>query len=209
MVTADAPTLPLPDEVLEVPLDGLPEAHVRISFGGGELRIHPAQPGMLVSGTFRGGVIQRRVDRGRIELEPVMDAGRFLTWGPHHWNVGLTAEIPVDLRVDVGANRSTIDLSSLHVRRLDLQTGASETHIRLPERGRTTAHVSCGLASVDIEVPTGVAARINGRIALGSTLVDESRFQQVGSGWMSPDYATALNRVDLSIDGGLGSLRVS
>jgi hypothetical protein len=127
---------------------------------------------------------------------------------PLHWNVGLTSEIPVSLELHTGANRSSIDLSALRLRRLDLHTGASETRVRLPGSGATEVHVEAGLAALTIEVPQGVAARVKSRVALGSATVDESRFPRAMDGWMSPDYDANPNRVDIDVVGGLDSIRV-
>jgi hypothetical protein len=45
-------------------------------------------------------------------------------------------------------------------------------------------------------------------MVLGSVQVDEFRFPQVAGGYESPVYATATNRVDIDVQGGVGSLRV-
>jgi hypothetical protein len=194
---------------LALPLDGLTAAEVRLRFGGGELRVGEATPGMLVSGTFEGGVrVRNRLRRGRVELRTY--AGSMPFWGgtPLRWDVGITSQIPVDLRLDAGASRSNIDLTALHVRQLELHTGASETNVRLPASGSITFRVETGVAAVSIEVPDGVAARIRSRMTLGSTSVDESRFPRALDGWQSADYETAPNRVDMDLEGGLGSIRV-
>lgn len=202
-------TTPTSNETLAVPLDGLLEVEVRLGFGGGELTIGQAQPGMLISGTFEGGVTQKSNGRGRIELEPVNPGRTFVTYGPVHWEVGVTGAIPVDLRLDTGGNRATIDLTALRIRRLEFHTGASETNLRLPAAGQTSVRVACGFASVNVEVPQGVAARIRGTVSLGSTNVDETRFPRLIDCWASADYETALDRVDIAIEGGFGSVRVA
>lgn len=197
-----------PIETLSIPIDGLVEAAVRLGFGGGELILHKADPGVLVGGTFEGGVVHRTPRPGILELEPINPPRPLLTWQPVHWDVGLTSEIPVDLRLDTGANRSTIDLSALHVRRLELHTGASDTTVRLPAQGETAARIECGFAQVTVEVPAGVAAWIKGRMAIGATKVDETRFPREPDGWKSPGYETAVNRVYLEIDGAFGAVLV-
>ena len=45
-------------------------------------------------------------------------------------------------------------------------------------------------------------------MAIGSTQVDETRFPRSASGYESPDYGTATNRVDIDASGGVGSLKV-
>lgn len=198
-----------PRETLAVPLAGVDAASVRISFGAGELTIRPAAAGMLVDGTCRGGVKVRTAGRGQVELSQDLEHGMPWFDRASAWDVGLTAEVPLDLRLDTGAYRGRIDLGALRVAHLELHTGASETHVRLPAAaGMTTVRTESGAASLVLEVPPGVAARIRSRMALGSTSVDEARFPRVGDGWESPDYASASDRIDIDAQGGVGSLRV-
>ena len=65
------------------------------------------------------------------------------------------------------------------------------------------------MAGVRLEVPPSVAARIQGRLALGSVKVDEARFPRGASGWASPDFEVAQHRVDITVEGGLGSVKVT
>ncbi len=65
------------------------------------------------------------------------------------------------------------------------------------------------MASLILEVPQGVAARIVTRVALGSRQIDEGRFPRVGDLYQSLDYATCANRVDIDVEGGVGSVRVT
>ena len=146
---------------------------------------------------------------GTLELE--QDTRYGLPWLDRRsdWNVGLTAEVPLDLKVDAGASRAVLDLHDLRVRLLELQTGASETRILLPRAaGATTVRAQAGAAALTIEVPDGVAARIRTRMALGSAQIDPTRFPASSGGYESPDYATAANRADIDVGGGVGSLRI-
>lgn len=198
-----------PVEALTVPLDGVPAAGIRIQFGAGTLRVGRAAAGNLVDGRFEGGVDHRPAGPGRLEL--TQDTTYGLPWLDHgsDWAVGVTGEVPLDLRIEAGASRTELDLEAVRLRRLDLQTGASETRVRLPRAaGATEVRAETGAASLVVEIPTGVAARIRSRMALGSSQVDETRFPRTGDGYASPDYATAANRVDIDVQGGVGSVRV-
>ena len=195
-------------EMVNIPLGALTSAEIRLRFGGGELHVGPATPGMLVSGSFEGGVVQRQLGPGRIELKPHDSGAAFWSGATLRWDVGLAAEIPVDLRLDTGANRSHVDLSALRIRRLELHTGASETTVQLPASGAVSARVEAGLASVTLIVPAGVAARVASQMAIGSTHVDESRFPRSMDGWASSDYESATNRIEITVSGGIGSVRV-
>ena len=209
LIGAIVPGGPRLEEALAIPLGGVQAAAVRVSFGAGTIATRLAAPGNLVDGEFRGGVAQRVEGPGRVVLS--QDTTHGLPWLDREsaWVLGLTGEVPLDLRLDIGAARSTLDLTDLQVRRLELHTGASETRVRLPRAaGSTEVRTESGAASLTLEVPAGVAARIRSRMAIGTSQIDEARFPRVGDLYQSADYATATNRVDIDAQGGVGSLRV-
>jgi LiaI-LiaF-like transmembrane region len=196
-------------EHLALPLAGASSASVRLRFGAGTLAVGRAASGSLVDGVFEGGVAHRVRGQGDVELEP--DPAWRWAWfdRPLDWRVGLTGEAPLDLRVESGAARAELDLSDLQLRSLRLETGASETQVRLPRAaGETRVRAEAGAAQVTFEVPANVAARIRSRVALGSTQVDSVRFPRSGDGYESADFAGAANRVEIELSGGVGSFRV-
>ena len=73
--------------------------------------------------------------------------------------------------------------------------------------GFTRVDAEGGAAAIRFRVPDGVAARIRSSIALGSSDVDAVRFPRnaAGSGWESPDFETAANRVEIEVRGGSGA----
>jgi hypothetical protein len=198
-----------PEETLTIPLGGAQQATVRIRYGGGSITAGPAAPGALVDGQFRGGVLHREPGPGTVEIE--QDTRYGVPWLSHDatWAIGLTREVPLDLRIEGGASQGRLDLRELLLRRLELKTGASGTTVVLPRAaGVTDVRADAGAASLTFVVPAGVAARIRSKVGFGSSQVDETRFPRMGDGFQSLDYATAENRVDLDITGGVGSVRV-
>lgn len=197
-------------ETLNLPLPSVEEARVRLGFGGGSLTVDRAPTGVFVAGTFSSGVSVKERGPGDIELVPESSGGAWFPWdGALEWRVGLTGEIPLTLRVDGGAYRGSLDLSDLLVRSLEIRTGASETRVTLPRAaGTTTVRTESGAASLSLTVPEGVAAHVRSKMALGNVTVNETRFPRASDGWASPDYETAGNRVEISVEGGVGSVRV-
>ncbi len=211
-------TAPIPEhlaipESLAIPLDGAADAEVMVTFGAGHLRIGAAAPGMLVDGDCAGGVkVERAGGPGRARLSPPAPPSGW-TWdrAPYAWTVGVTAEVPLRLRVETGAADAALDLSSLRLAELRLRTGASDTSVTLPAAaGVTRVDAEGGAASIRFRVPDGVAARVRTSVALGSTDVDTVRFPRIpaGGGWESPDFASAVNRVEIEVRGGIGSVAV-
>jgi hypothetical protein len=198
-----------PHETLQIPLDGVSQAAVRLQFGAGTLRMGRAPAGLLIDGTFPGGATRTTSGPGQVEL--AQDTTYGLPWLDHDatWTVGVTGEVPLDLRLDTGATKTVLDLRDTLLRRLELHTGASDTRVILPAAaGATAVKAEAGAASLVIEVPSGVAARIRTSMAVGSSQVDTVRFPRSLDGYESPDYATATNRVEIDVSGGVGSTKI-
>jgi hypothetical protein len=200
-------------ERLAVPLEGAGDAEVMVTFGAGHLRLGAAGPGLLVDGEYAGGVkVERGGGPGRVRLSPPSPPAGW-TWdsAPYTWTMGVTAEVPLRLRVESGAADAQLDLSTLRLAELRLRTGASDTSVTLPAAaGMTRVDAEGGAASIRFRVPDGVAARVRSSIALGSSDVDLVRFPRnaAGGGWESPDFETAANRVEIHVRGGIGSVSV-
>ena len=204
---------PTPSGRLAIPLDGAADAEVMVTFGAGHLHLASAAPGMLVDGTFEGGVsVERGGGPGRVRLSPPAPPATW-SWNraPYTWTMGVSGEVPLHLRVETGAADAELDLSDLRLADLRLRTGASETRVTLPTAGGSTrVDAEGGAAAIRFRVPDGVAARIRTSMALGSTDVDAVRFPRAstGGGWESPDFGTAANRVEIEVRGGIGSVSV-
>lgn len=193
---------------LDAPAAG--RAEVVLRFGAGQLRVGPGSSGKLVEGDFVGGVAWKQPSPERVELSPDMDRG-FWPWSGERldWEVRLSPDVVLDLRIEGGASRSELDLRGLQVRRLDLRTGASQTTVTLPERGATSVSADAGAAQLVFSVPAGVAARIRSQMVVGSTEIDQGRFPRTGSGrYESADFATNPNRVEIEVRGGMGNVRI-
>lgn len=205
-------------EEATIPLEGATQARVWIKHGAGRLRVdYSAGPGELVAGTFGGGLDRRvRQDGDTLDVEMRQPADIFPSfpwmWGTGStldWSFGLNSELPLRLEFETGAGEARIDLTHLRVTDLRLQTGASSTNVTLPaDAGHTTAKIDAGAASVTVRVPSGVAARIRATGGLASVNVDRNRFPREGSVYLSPDYDTAPNKVDLDVETGVGSIVV-
>lgn len=201
-----------PPQALALALDGAADAEVRIAFGAGKLLVGPAAGGRLVDGTFQGGVDATPAGPGRVRLTTPRPASWGWDWGraPFDWRVGLTAEVPLRLEVETGASDNEIDLSGLRVTDLRLRTGAAQSRVTLPALGVTRVNAEGGAAQMRFRVPAGVAARITGTIAIGTTDVDTSRFPRTpdGTAWASPDFDANSNRVEIAVRGGVGQVSI-
>lgn len=202
-------------ENASIDLQGATSASLKMNHGAGEFKLHSgASANEVAHGTFVGGLDQkahRNGDKLEVRMRPARDFLDFQFWGPHNqidWDVALNPNVPIELDLNLGANKSILDLYDLNITRLDLDTGASDTRVTLPSKGRFSADLDLGAASLEITIPEGLSARINATIAAGDIKLDESRFPRSGNYYQSKDYETAANAVDMKIDAGAASVKI-
>jgi hypothetical protein len=207
-------------ERISVPLEGAHKARVVVSHGAGRINIRGvADPGQLLSGQFNGGA-DVRVDRsaGMLDVDLRADVGRGFDfafpwiWGPASaldWTFNLSPDVPLSLEMKTGASELNLDLTSLQLTDLRLETGASSSEITLPERaGMTRVFIEGGATSVKLRVPEGVAARVKTEGGLAEFKIDTSRFPKTAGGYESSNFDGAENKVEIRAEVGLASVSV-
>jgi hypothetical protein len=201
-------------EQVSIPLEGATSAFVRLNHAAGRLTLRSgAGAGEIVNGTFGNGLSHTsRVENGRLEVK-LRTSQQPWAWWPGEsldWDICLNNEVPLSLKIDSGASASILDLSDLKINDLDIDTGASSTELTLPANaGNTHVDIDTGASSLKVSVPPGVAAIIRVKSGIASININ-SRFPRIGSGlYQSPDYSTATNRIDMTIDAGVGAIEVN
>lgn len=125
-----------------------------------------------------------------------------------NWTVNLNPRVPLRLDVDAGASTSVLDLSRLQLSDLRIDSGVGRMEILFPPKGRDmTARINGGVGSVVLRIPEELPARIVIHGGLGSVSVP-ARFSQQGDLYETAGYSTATNRLSVTVEGGVGSIRV-
>ncbi len=110
------------------------------------------------------------------------------------WEIGLSPQIPVDLRVDGGSGSVRLDLESMILERFDINCGSGSTRLTLPP----------STESYDVRLD-GASGSFTAEIA------DEAKFDakiDVNSGSFKISF-TGTAQAGLDIDGGSGSTTIT
>jgi hypothetical protein len=205
---------PIEGEKVSIPLESATSAFIKLDHGAGRLTLHSgAGSNEIINGTFGNGInYKSHLDGNRIEVK-LRTPHQFWAWWPGEsldWDIRLNRDIPMNLKIDSGASASTMDLSGLKITDLDIDTGASSTDLTLPATAENMhVDIDTGASSLKVNIPAGVAASI--RIKSGITALNvNSRFPCVESGlYQSNDYSSSINRVDMTINAGVGSIDIN
>ena len=208
----------LETQTVSVPLENAIDCDVRLSHGAGRLSVRAAgTPGTLLSGTCVGGAdvdVSRSGPSTRVNVKS--RAGEYWFGFPNFqgpfgyaWDLLLTPEIPLRLRLETGASEVNLDLRDLKLTDLEIKTGASSTVVTLPANaGSTRVKISLGAASVKVYLPEGVAGHIRVQSGLAGINIDPNRFPVVADGYETPGYAAAANKAEIFIETGVGSVEI-
>lgn len=201
------------EETFSVPIGEAKRVEYKFSHGAGQIEILGGTPsGTALVGTTAVGMNHRsRLNGDRLEVK--VEAGpSFVPFiGPSQgiWRFQLTQEIPVTLIVEAGASSLDINLRDVQATRVELNTGASNSNVTLPARGASLLDVEAGMASVNIRVPEATAARIRVDEGVSAVTVDTNRFPRLDSRlYQSSNFDTSVDRAEINIESGLGSVSV-
>jgi hypothetical protein len=199
-------------EQIEQGLESVSRASVTITSGVSELRVTGLNDSNnLISGKIdlAGGEtaskeFAKNGDVATYELRSEWPQGRAVNVRNHLWDLALTTRVPLNLTIEAGVGRSTLDLRDMQLSGLEVNTGVGETTINLAT-GSYKANISTGVGATTIRLPTGVAARVELERGLGAVNV-RGDFDKNEDVYTSPDYATAEERIDLQVQGGVGAI---
>jgi hypothetical protein len=173
-----------------VPADGAARLELLLRLGAGRYRLAGGSAA-LVDVTANEPTIDHAVDRSgdlaRVRLSTSTD-----------WTIAVAGGVPTSLDVQAGAGSFNLDLSAVAVARAKVAIGAADLRVVLPHpRGEVPVQVEGGAASFTFEIPSGVEARVR-----TSGLVTSSGPAE------TPGYATAADRVSVTVTGGAAAVRV-
>ena len=194
-------------------------AEIQLGVTVGRLEIGSNRTGKLIDGTFDVRDNERleresvtRGDTQFVRLE-VKTSTPNMIWpgsnvrGNATWNLNLAPNLPMVLRVSTGVGDSRLDLADLKVTDLQLNTGVGQTTLILPARGLVTANVNSGIGETTIRIPNGMEARVRATNGIGAVRVS-GNYQRENDVYTSSNYASATNRVELEVKGGIGRVNV-
>ena len=199
------------------PLDNLERAQIQINFTAGSLTMGslPATSPNFVeadSGMKNGDMrtsFHRQDSEATLHLRTEQTNRRFWDEDENSWEIRLTRNIPLTIDVKSAVGNLDLDLSELKVTELQMEIDAGNYIVNMPSSvGTTRAYIEANIANIEVTIPEGVAAKLKVDTDLTAFEVDESRFPKKGDYYISPDFESAENRVELEIDCDIGRVQV-
>jgi uncharacterized integral membrane protein len=184
-----------------VPADGAGRLELFLRLGAGRYRLAGGNASLVDVNASEPSIVsrvERQGDLARVRLSPAAERWGWTWRGGFEWQIAVARDVPTVLDVQAGAGAFELDLSDMSVASASIGIGAAELRLVLPRpRGDVPIRVEGGAAQMTFQVPPGVEARV----ATSGFLTTSGRPE-------TPGYATATDRVTVSVTGGAASVRV-
>jgi hypothetical protein len=154
-------------------------------------------------------------------------------FGPTDWTIHVNPSVVADITARTGGGNVKLNLTGMTISHLAANTGGGNLDVRLPDHsanvvvaartgggnvsveigeaisGVNTVEASSGAGNVIVHVPDDIPARVHATSGLGKVVLGP-RFSKVDqSTYQTPDYADAIDRVDISAKTGAGNVTIT
>lgn len=202
---------------ISIEKDNAEALEVEIDFGVGNLYIEGGSS-EWVSGEFSYNhkrwepkvTYKTRKDVGFVRIK--QGSGKMFGFNnrkvDNEWDLQLTNDIPIDLNVDMGVSKSTLNLEGLQLNSLSIDSGVGESVIDLSGEWKKgfRANMDLGVGDVTIILPKQTGVRVNASKGIGR--VDLKDFTKQNDGvYVNDAYTGADVVIDITLDIGVGDVK--
>jgi hypothetical protein len=150
-----------------------------------------------------------RVSGDTGELE-VTQPGKKFHFGPTHnnWDLRFANNVPMELRVEMGAGRSELKVGDLSLTRLEAHMGAGQVTADLTGDWKKDleAEIHGGVGHAVIRLPENVGVRVHATGGIGS--ISAGGLKREGDEYVNELYGKSPVTLRLDVSGGVGNIEL-
>jgi len=209
-------TGPVQTESETIDLGDAESVAVNLRMGGGELTVQGGADALMEAG-FRYNVadwepmVDYSVSGGRGELtveQPDVRGGLRLDEYEYAWDLRFADDVPMDLTSQLGAGRSTLDVSELSLTSFNVEMGAGDTTVDLAGDWQEDLDVSIrgGVGRATVYLPSDVSTRVTVNGGIGE--VDTTGLSRDGDAYVNDAFGAGDATLEVDIEGGVGEINL-
>ena len=130
-------------------------------------------------------------------------------WGAKDWDIKLTDQIPINLRIYAKATDGELDLSDLRVKNLNLETKAGNFDIKLGDLvDQVNGTIESDASRLHLLIPEDVGLKIENHSRLTSTSFSGLSILKYDNIYETSNFEQAPRKITLSLEGSVTRLVV-
>ena len=154
--------------------------------------------------TYTNGRLEVRDSGVNMGIASLADLDEFR----NQWDLKLNEDVPMEMKINLGAGPSNLALGALALTSLNINGGAGEVTIDLTGNWRNDldARIGGGLGDLRLTLPREVGVRIEVDPGIGA--VDASGLTRDGNTYINNAYGVSDVTLRIHIDGGVGNINL-
>ena len=128
------------------------------------------------------------------------------TTSDNHWTLHLANEVPLEIKIDMGAGRGNLRLRDIDVTRLNLDMGAGQVDVDLTgdRKSDLTADIEGGVGEANIRLPKNIGVIVHASGGIGT--IDAHGLKHDGDEYTNELYGKSPVTIHLKVTGGVGRI---
>ena len=187
---------------ISVPRAAATELGLTLNYGAGTLDLNGGATDLVAVRSSQADVTKTVNQNGSSASVTLTSERPDFVWSgaDRRWDVQIPSDVRTGMTLNLGAGEFNVDLTNVQLSRATINAGASNTTVRLPKavQGDVRITISTGASDLKIYVPSGVAYRVTQTGVLTGTSGPTE----------SANYATATDRITISISTAAGSVSI-
>lgn len=125
------------------------------------------------------------------------------------WDLRFNKDLPIALKVDMGAGQGNLKLQDLNVNRLELNIGAGEVNVDLTGNRKSDlkGDINGGVGHASIRLPKDVGVIVHASGFLGS--IDAPGFKERGNEYSNEAAGKTPTTIRLNVSGAIGQIELA
>jgi N-terminal domain of toast_rack, DUF2154 len=134
------------------------------------------------------------------------DDNQIHTTSDNHWTLHLANDVPLEIKIDMGAGHGNLRLRDIAVTRLNLDMGAGQVDVDLTgdRKSDLTADIEGGVGEANIRLPKNVGVIVHASGGLGT--IDAHGLKHDGDEYTNELYGKSPVTIHLKVEGGVGRI---
>ncbi len=134
------------------------------------------------------------------------DENQIHTSSDNHWTLHLANDVPMEIKIDMGAGHGNLRLRDIAVTRLNLDMGAGQVDVDLTgdRKSDLTADIEGGVGEANIRLPKNVGVIVHSSGGLGT--IDAHGLKHDGDEYSNELYGKSPVTIHLKVEGGVGRI---
>jgi len=190
-------------------------AHAKLEMSAGQLTINGGSANLLeadfnYSDSYDEPRVEYTVAEGVGQLTVSQDSRSVhIGHSENDWSLHFSKDLPLELKIDMGAGQGNLHLRDVPLTRLDLSIGAGQVDVDLTGDRKTdlTANIEGGVGQANIRLPKNVGVIVHASGGIGS--VESHGLKHEDDTYTNDAYGKTPATIRLKVEGGIGQIVLS